>query len=148
MRNYADKKGKEKTTWLFKGSIFITFKTKEDAEAFVDSKEKYKDADLLRMFQKDYFEMKNKENAEKRKGNKKFKTEVKEEAGVKKEEEDEEEFKLPTGAALKITGLGGEVTREDIKEVLQDKFSVNISKDDGDIAFITYEKGESEATVA
>merc|ERR1711892_696198 len=146
MRNYADKKGKEKTTWLFKGSIFITFKTKEDADAFVDCKDQYKEATLLRLKQTDYFEMKNKENAEKRKGNKKFNKDIKEEG--KKEENDVEDFKLPTGALLKITGLGGEVTREDIKEVLQDKFSVNISKDDdGDIAFITYEKGEAEATV-
>jgi len=143
MRNY---KGKDKGEWLFKGSIFITFKTKEDAEAFVDCKDKYKEADLLRMFQKDYFEMKNKEYAEKKKGGNKKGKDVKEEKEVKKEEA-EEDFTLPTGAALKITGLGGEVTREDIKEVLKEKFSVNISKDDGDIAFITYEKGETEATV-
>jgi len=139
MRNYADKKGKEKTTWLFKGSIFITFKTKEDAEAFVECKDQYIEATLLRLMQTDYFEMKKREHAEKRKGN-----------GVNDvvmKENDEEDFKLPTGAALKITGLGGGVTREDIKEVLQDKFSVNISKDDGDIAFIAYEKGEAEATV-
>jgi len=147
MRNYADKKGKEKTTWHFKGSIFITFKTKEAAEAFVDSKDKYKEADLLRMFQKDYFEMKNKENQDKRKGNKRFEKDSKEVKSEVKAEDDEEEFKLPTGASLKITGLGGEVSREDIKEVLNEKFNVNISKDEGDIAFITYEKGEAEATV-
>merc|ERR1711874_946460 len=62
-------------------------------------------------------------------------------------QEEVEEFKLAKGAVLKLTGLGGEVTREDIKEVLKDKFEVNIDKDGGDIAFITYEKGESEAKI-
>ena len=33
------------------------------------------------------------------------------------EEKQEEEFKLPKGSVLKLTGLGGEITREDIKEV-------------------------------
>merc|ERR1712223_1011381 len=35
----------------------------------------------------------------------------------------------------------------DIKEVLKDECSVNIDKDGGDIAFITYEKGEAEAKI-
>merc|ERR1711936_1012689 len=54
---------------------------------------------------------------------------------------------LPKGATLKLTGLGGDITREDIKEVLGDQFSVNIDKDGGDIAFVTYEKGEAEAKI-
>jgi len=149
MRNYAENKGKEGKTWHFKGSVFITFKTKEDCEAFVDSKEKYKDVELVRMYQKDYFAMKNKENEEKRKGFKgKVKAEVKEENGTKAEvKEEEDDFKLPKGACLKITGLGGEVSREDIKEVLKEKFEVKIEKDDTDIAFITYDKGQAEAIV-
>merc|ERR1712037_710580 len=59
----------------------------------------------------------------------------------------EEEFTLPKGSVLKLTGLGGEITREDIKEVLKDQCSVNIDKDGGDIAFVTYEKGEAEAKI-
>ena len=71
---------------------------------------------------------------------------------------------MPKGSVLKLTGLGGEITREDIKEVgqtifkinilhylhfkvLKDQCSVNIDKDGGDIAFVTYEKGEAEAKV-
>ena len=47
-----------------------------------------------------------------------------------------------------ILGLGGEITREDIKEKLSsEEFGVNIDKDSGDIAFITYQKGETEAWV-
>merc|ERR1719209_188990 len=127
MRNYCEKKGKEKV-WKFKGSIFLTFKTEDAAKAFVAKEEK---------------EMEEKKNKYQKK-DKKPKSEGadgKEEA----EEKQEEEFKLPKGSVLKLTGLGGEITREDIKEVLKDECSVNIDKDGGDIAFITYEKGEAEA---
>ena len=44
-------------------------------------------------------------------------------------------------------GLGDETTREIIKEKLKDDFGVNIARDDGDIAFITYNKGETEAFI-
>jgi len=145
MRNWSDKKGKEKV-WHFKGSIFITFKTEEAATEFVETKEfKYKDSPLEIKFQKNYFEDKAKENEfRKKKGHKNVvKPEVKEE----KEETKENELSLPKGATLKLTGLGGDITREDIKEVLGDQFSVNIDKDGGDIAFVTYEKGEAEAKI-
>merc|ERR1719323_2447576 len=123
MRNYCEKKGKEKV-WKFKGSIFLTFKTEDAAKAFVAKEEKNK-------YQK-------KDKKPKSEG-----ADGKEEA----EEKQEEEFKLPKGSVLKLTGLGGEITREDIKEVLKDECSVNIDKDGGDIAFITYEKGEAEAKI-
>jgi len=157
MRNYADKKGKEKV-WKFKGSIFLTFKTEESAKAFVeDDKEKFNDVLLIKKFQKDYFAEKAKENEERRAKHGKREGKKVEEGGdnkeaikkedVKKEEVAEEEFKLPTGSVLKLTGLGGSITREDIKEILNLDFGVNIDKENGDIAFITYEKGEAEAKI-
>merc|ERR1719458_390398 len=127
MRNYCEKKGKEKV-WKFKGSIFLTFKTEEAAKAFV---EKEKD------------EKRNKFGKNKDKKPKAEGAEGKEEAEVKQEEE----FTLPKGSVLKLTGLGGEITREEIKEVLKEHCSVNIDKDGGDIAFVTYEKGEAEAKI-
>jgi len=147
MRNWAEKKGKEKV-WKFKGSVFITFKTEEAAKAFVEKEETYKDVPLIKKFQKTYFEEKTVEN-EKRRGKhgKKDKSEGEGKEATKKEEPAEEEFVLPKGSVLKLTGLGGEITREDIKEVLKTDFGVNIEKDNGDIAFITYEKGEAEAKV-
>merc|ERR1719249_360240 len=151
MRNYCEKKGKEKV-WKFKGSIFLTFKTEEAAKAFVEKEEKYKDGALLKKFQKDYLEEKKKEMDEKRNkfGKNKDKKPKAEGADGKEEVEvkQEEEFTLPKGSVLKLTGLGGEITREDIKEVLKEQCSVNIDKDGGDIAFITYEKGEAEAKLA
>merc|ERR1712088_621141 len=97
----------------------------------------------------DYLEEKKKEMDEKR--NKFGKKDKKPNAGGADDKEvevkQEEEFTLPKGSILKLTGLGGEITREDIKEVLKDECSVNIDKDGGDIAFITYEKGEAEAKI-
>ena len=127
MRNYSVGKGKDKE-WKFKGSIFITFKTPEAATEFVDNKDwTYKDKQMILKFQKNYLEDKAKEYEEKKKG--KSKGGKKEAEPVKQEEV--EEFKLAKGAVLKLTGLGGEVTREDIKEVLKDKFEVNIDKGEG-----------------
>ena len=79
MRNYCEKKGKEKVfhifssqvfeccqVWKFKGSIFLTFKTEDAAKAFVAKEEKYKEETLLKKFQKDYLEEKKKEMEEKK----------------------------------------------------------------------------------
>merc|ERR1719398_364637 len=125
MRNYCEKKGKDKV-WKFKGSIFLTFKTEEAAKTFVEMDEK-----------------RNKFGKSNTKKPKAEGADGKEEVEVKQEEE----FTLPKGSVLKLTGLGGEITREDIKEVLKDQCSVNIDKDGGDIAFVTYEKGEAEAKI-
>ena len=134
MRNYSVGKGKDKE-WKFKGSIFITFKTPEAATEFVDNKDwTYKDKQMILKFQKNYLEDKAKEYEEKKKG--KNKGGKKEAEPVKQEEV--EEFKLAKGAVLKLTGLGGEVTREDIKEVLKDKFEVNIDKGEGRRGFFCH----------
>merc|ERR1740128_694609 len=141
MRNWADKKGKEKV-WHFKGSIFITFKSEETATEFVESKDfKYKGNLLEVKFQKNYFEGKAKENEARKKG----KGGKRDNEGVKQEVKEEKVD--PKDDTLKLTGLGGEITREDIKDVLKAQFSVNIDKDGGDIAFVTYEKGEPEAKI-
>jgi len=146
MRNYSVGKGKDKE-WKFKGSVFITFKTSEAAAEFVNNKEwKYQNKEMIMKFQKNYLEDKAREYEEKKKG--KSKGGKKESDSAKKETEKEtDDFKLARGAVLKLTGLGGDVTREDIKEVLKEKFDVNIDKDGGDVAFITYEKGEAEAKI-
>merc|ERR1740128_447643 len=86
MRNWADKKGKEKV-WHFKGSVFITFKTEEAATEFVENKDfKYKDHPLDIKFQKTYFEEKAKENEARKKGKGKGRDAVK--AEVKEEKVD------------------------------------------------------------
>jgi len=139
MRNYSVGKGKEKV-WKFKGSIFVTFKTPEAATEFVENKEwKYNDKEMVIKFQKNYLEEKQKEYEDKKKGkggNKGGKREETKE-DFKKEVDD---FQMPRGAVLKLTGLGGDITREDIKELLKEKFEVNIDKDKGDVAFLPSRK--------
>merc|ERR1711970_462938 len=105
-----------------KGSVFITFKTGEAATEFVENKDfKYKDSPLVIKFQKDYFEEKSKENEARKKGKSfKDKDSVKTEEAKEEKVEPKDDITLPKGATLKLTGLGGEITREDIKEVLQE----------------------------
>ena len=127
MRNYSVGKGKEKV-WKFKGSIFVTFKNPESATAFVEDKEwKYKDKMMIIKFQKNYLEDKQKEMEEKKRnksqGNKNRDVKVKEEKPAQ-----DDDFQMPKGAVLKLTGLGGDITREDIKEVLSTQYEVNIDK--------------------
>merc|ERR1719481_749771 len=132
MRNYSVGKGKEKV-WKFKGSIFVTFKTPESATEFVEDKEwKYNDRDMIIKFQKNYLEDKQNEINEKKK-NKGGKGANKAAAVAAKEESVKEvdDFKMPKGAVLKLSGLGGDITREDLKELLKEKFEVNIDKDNG-----------------
>jgi len=149
MRQYFDKKDKQKH---FKGSVFLTFRSVEDCKAFVEAEKKdFNGAELVRKFQKVYldekaeeFEAKKKERND-RKGKKKAGKEEEEKKG--EEEEAKDEVGLPKGTVVKLTGLGGEITREDIKEKLSTDFEVNIDKESGDIAFITYQKGEAEAKI-
>jgi len=147
MRNYSvDKKR------FFKGSVFLTFKTEEACTAFVEADVmKYKDVELIRMKQKPYLAQKAAELEEKR--NKRNGGKNKGKEAAKKEEIDKEtpsdatkdENKLPKGTVIKLTGLadGPEITREDIKSQLATDFEV----DAGDIAFVTYEKGQAEAKI-
>merc|ERR1719447_2269213 len=103
--------------------------------------------DVVSIQMRNYCEKKGKDDKRNKFGKNKDKKPKAEGADGKEEAEvkQEEEFTLPKGSVLKLTGLGGEITREDIKEVLKEQCSVNIDNDGGDIAFITYEKGEAEA---
>ena len=55
--------------------------------------------------------------------------------------------KLPKGTVVKFTGLGSDAKREDIKEMLEKEFQVNIDKNSGDIAFVSYLTGKPQAMV-
>lgn len=147
MRTYMDKKNKERH---FKGSVFVTFKDEESAKKLVEAKDvKYKDEGepLLIKFQKDYFEEKSKEMADKKKERQSDKDKVQKAKVNAKEDKDEPVFNLPKGATLCLKGMGEEITREDIKEKLNKDFGVNIDKDGGAISFIEYNKGDEAAMV-
>lgn len=124
MRKYHDKATKK---YLFKGSVFVTFATKEQAEAFLKKgKLTYKEKELICKSQDDYFEQK---KAERKKKDK------------KKEEEKFDIGHLPKGASVHLDGFGKETSRETIKETIL-KLDESL-----EVAFIDYQKTDSNGVV-
>jgi lupus La protein len=130
MRKYFCSKTKNH---LFKGSVFITFSSKELAEAFVAKPElKYNEKELLRYTQTKYFEIKKLEREE-------FDKKKKARIAEKQEEEEKEKFSLPKQAVVHFSGVeNDEITREDIKA------RVTEIDESLDMAFIHFNKGEKE----
>lgn len=133
----------------FKGSVFVTFKDKKSAKKLVKADSvQYKGVSLIRKFQKDYFKDKLSEREKEMIQMQENKaTKSKENASTEKEEGQEEEFSLPKGATLQLSGLGGEIMREDIRRTLEQEFGVNVDSKGGEIAFVFYNKGDEEAKV-
>ncbi|ALC38110.1 La [Drosophila busckii] len=128
MRKHYDKPTK---SYKFKGSIFVTFDTKEQAKEFVENKEKlvFNQRELLRKWQIDYLKEKQEEyqkKAEKRKN--------------KKEPKPEPEIELPKNAIVVFEGAPDTATREEIREAFE-------KVKDFDIAFIEFNKGDTKGSV-
>lgn len=126
MRRYLDRQSKKR---VFKGSVFATFKTKEQAEKVVEMKDlKYNETELLILWQENYIEKKQEEYAAK-----------KDKKKVKEVKEDKEDFKLPTGTVLKFSQGHDKMTREDVKAALTPLGE--------DIAYIDFKVGDAEGWV-
>jgi len=153
-RTYPDHKSGERH---FKGSVFVTFAEKELAQKFLDAGEvkSLEGEVLIKKWQQEYFEEKDKENEAKRKNrkdqkqqNQKAKQALEGSGGGGDGEEKQQEQKgeiadLPLGAVLVLEGFkNADTKREDIKGALSTQFGV---KSDGDIAFVYFNKGEKEA---
>lgn len=124
MRKYHDKATKK---YLFKGSVFVTFATKEQCAEFLKKdKLEYKGKELIRKMQDDYFEEK---KAERKKKDK------------KKEEDKLDTSHLPKGACVHLDGFGKETSRETIKETIL-KLDESL-----EVAFIDYQKTDSNGIV-
>ncbi|KAL1124203.1 hypothetical protein AAG570_001973 [Ranatra chinensis] len=152
MRNYQDKKTK---TWNFKGSVFLVFPTVEEAKAFLEEKEfTYKDGEMIRMWQSDYIDQKRKEYDERKKSQKKKPDEnssnitgiqrvdcpVQDAGGEGKDEEAEKEDDgLPRGTIVKVTGLKGDIGREDLKEKIE---GMGLA-----VAFVDFSMGKDEGWI-
>ncbi|KAH8412648.1 hypothetical protein KR009_003988 [Drosophila setifemur] len=128
MRKHYDKPTK---SYKFKGSIFLTFETKDQAKAFLDQdKITYKERELLRKWQVDYLKEKQEEYAlknEKRK-NKKEAAKV------------EPPIELPKNAIVVFEGAPETVTREEIREAFE-------KVKDFEIAYIEFNKGDTKGSV-
>jgi len=145
-RTWVDRKDDSRN---FKGSVFVTFKDKASAEAFMalESVKNPEGEDLVRKWQAEYFEEKSKELEEKRakkNSDKKTKAKIVEEQGKKDEEEKvTEENKLPKGATMFMEGFKDDTKREDIKEALKEQFEV----EDKAFAFMEFERGQTKGYV-
>lgn len=147
MRTWVDKHTKGKK---FKGSVFVSFKDRESAEAFLklESVKNPEGQELIRKWQEEYNEEKKNEYDAKRKkiqdhkaGAKKVKELVEKESDAATVEPEEEEEGLPKGTVLKLNNLNDTTTREIIKAKLEKDFGVAQT----DIAFVNFNKGETLA---
>lgn len=146
MRKYLDNKDK---VYKFKGSVFIQFKTLDDAKAFMNIESiKYEGTELIRKWAANYNAEKAQEKEERRK--KKADSKSKKSAAVEEKEMEVDKTdqtsadtnidnKLPKGSIIYFSGVSQICTREDVKEAL--------NKFDADIAYIDFQRGNTEGWV-
>ncbi|CAO1372538.1 unnamed protein product [Diamesa tonsa] len=130
MRKYYCQKDKK---YLSKGSVFVTFETREQCEEFVKKpRVQFEEKDLIRLLQTDYFELKKQERQKKDKNKKKS----------AKVEAPEPDVVLPKGSVVHFAGVKDELlAREDIKSKISEIESSL------EIAFVNFNKGESEGFI-
>ncbi|KOC63739.1 La protein like protein [Habropoda laboriosa] len=141
MRKYQDKDKKLQ----FKGSIFVQFKTLEDAKAFMARESvKYGDTELIKKWSADYSLEKAKEKEDRRQKRSEMKAKKSESAKEKNDEsgeddESEKDSSLPKGCVIHFTDAPEKCTREDIKERLGEL--------DASIAFVDFKIGDKEGWI-
>lgn len=112
-------------TYKSKGSVFVTFTTRDQCAAFLSQEGvKHNDKELICKWQTDYYAGKKTEKQEKQK---------------ERNAKTEPVIELPKGAVLHLSAISGDVTREIIK--------ANIEELGADVAFIDFQKGDESAHV-
>lgn len=153
-RLYEDRKDPERKKH-FKGSVFVVFKDQENAQKFMDLdsvKSPDDKEELTRKWQKDYLDEKDKEFEDKKKQRRDEKQSQKKakefaKGGDTKENSDDnkstETMELPLGTVLQLEGFAenGDTKREDIKDKLIEDFEMEANS----VAFVYYNKGETNA---
>lgn len=131
MRKFHDKASKE---YKFKGSVFLTFATKEQATAFMaEEKAEFNGAELIRKWRNDYMAEKKEEQSQRgRKGKKGGK-------GGDGGADEENTFSLPTGTLLRLENVVKETTRESIKAKM-----VELG---GEVSYVDFSSGDEVAVV-
>lgn len=135
MRSYVHEPTKEHK---FKGSCFIIFKDAETCKKFVEAEDiKYKEKDLIRKMQLDYFADKKEEFA-----NRRSKKEKKKEEADAKQKKEANKFEIQKGVALHFKGIkeGQSLTREDIKDKIKELTEM-------ETAFLDFNKGDLEGHI-
>ncbi|XP_050586673.1 la protein homolog [Bombus affinis] len=140
MRKYVDKEKK----FQFKGSIFVQFKTLENAKAFmVRESVKYGDTELIKMWSSDYSQSKIQERESRRQKRSEMKTKKSESVDMEsektecndKEKESDKVNLFPKGCVIYFTNVPDECIREDIKECLGELGA--------NVAFVDFNKGDT-----
>lgn len=121
IRKYLDKPTK---IYKSKGSVFVTFNTRDQCAAFLSQDVKYQGVELITLWQSDYYANKKTERQEKQK---------------EKNAKLDPEIQLPKGAILIISNIKPDVTRELIKSQIETM--------GGDVAFVDFAKGDEKAYV-
>ncbi|VDM65730.1 unnamed protein product [Strongylus vulgaris] len=122
---------------IFKGSVFITYKTREEAEKAQKDDAKFGEIELKKMMQDDYWAMKNQESKEKRQAEKLAKS-AKNAAEHAEKLQAKACAKFVKGLILSVDGLPEDSTVAAIKEFFK-KF--------GDVGYVVYEAGQSKAEI-
>ncbi|KAL3997480.1 La domain family protein [Acanthocheilonema viteae] len=124
----------------FKGSVFVTYKDQEKAEAFVNSGTKqFNGNDLLKMMQNDYWANKQKELKEKRLAARAAKQAKKKAAEAESKKKNLEVVHFAKGLVLSVENIPKEDC--DLAKV-KDFF-----KQFGDVQYVVYEKGDEKAQI-
>ncbi|XP_078047320.1 la autoantigen-like [Augochlora pura] len=142
MRKYSTLEKKLK----FKGSVFVQFKTLDDAKAFMARESvKYRDTVLIKKWSADYTTMKAAEREDKRqkrseqKSKKNYTGSEKMTVESGEENEKEKEPNLPKGSVIHFTNAPEKCTRENIKECL--------GQLQASIAYVDFNMGDNEGWV-
>ncbi|XP_044267920.1 la protein homolog [Tribolium madens] len=117
----------------FKGSCFIIFKDKDACKKFIELESvKYKDTELIRKWQSDYFVEKKKQYEERVKSKK-----DKKQARI---DEKAKQLEYPKGATIHFSNIpeGKSLTREEIKEKVKEV------DDSVTISYVDFSKGDLE----
>lgn len=148
MRNWHDK---VEDSWRFKGSVFVTFPTKEKAADFIKLESvKHGEKELIRKWQADYLEEKKVEMKEGKRGKDKRKKELMKAAdgddksgenGAEKNGDDNkgngEKHEHVYGAVLVLKGLSESATWTDVRDKLTEMGT--------EVAFVDFTPGDPEA---
>ncbi|OZC07635.1 hypothetical protein X798_05352 [Onchocerca flexuosa] len=124
----------------FKGSVFVTYKDQETAEAFVNGDTKqFNGNDLLKMMQNDYWTNKQKELKEKRLAARAAKQAKKKAAEVESKKKNLEIVHFVKGLVLSVENIPTEDC--DLAKVKE------FFKQFGDVQYVVYEKGDEKAQI-
>lgn len=122
IRKYLDKPTK---TYKSKGSVFVTFSTRDQCSTFLSQETiKHNDSELIFKWQTDYYASKKTEKQEKQK---------------EKNAKLDPVIELPKGSILQLEVIGADVTRETIKAAIEAL--------EGEVAFVDFQKGDESAHV-